>query len=48
MRDVCPVLLTRAPWCAACARYGLGQTYEILRMFFYALDYYQKAACLRP
>jgi len=29
-------------------RYGLGQTYELLRMFNYALDYYRKATALRP
>ena len=30
------------------AWYGLGQTYEILTMFFYALYYYRKAVKLRP
>ena len=30
------------------AWYGLGQTYEILNMYFYALYYYRKAAVLRP
>ena len=30
------------------AWYGLGQTYEILNMYFYALYYYRKAALLRP
>lgn len=29
-------------------RYGLGQTYEIHQMFFYALHYYRKACVLRP
>lgn len=29
-------------------RYGLGQTYEILQMPFYALFYYRKATALRP
>ena len=29
-------------------RYGLGQTYEILTMYFYALFYYRKATALRP
>ena len=28
--------------------YGLGQTYEIIGMHFYALHYYQKATTLRP
>ena len=30
------------------AWYGLGQTYEIIGMHFYALHYYQKATTLRP
>ena len=30
------------------AWYGLGQTYEILKMPLYSLYYYQKAAQLRP
>jgi len=30
------------------AWYGLGQTYEILLMYFYALHYYRKATTLRP
>ena len=30
------------------AWYGLGQTYEILKMPLYSLFYYQKAAQLRP
>lgn len=30
------------------AWYGLGQTYEVLEMFSYALWYYQRAAGLRP
>ena len=30
------------------AWYGLGQTYEILTMYFYALFYYRKATALRP
>lgn len=30
------------------AWYGLGQTYEVLEMHFYALFYYQRAASLRP
>ena len=29
-------------------RYGLGQTYEILTMYYYALYYYRKATALRP
>ena len=29
-------------------RYGLGQTYEILAMPYYALFYYRKATALRP
>ena len=29
-------------------RYGLGQTYEILTMYYYALFYYRKATSLRP
>ena len=29
-------------------RYGLGQTYEILGMTYYALFYYRKATALRP
>ena len=29
-------------------RYGLGQTYEILTMYLYALFYYRKAVKLRP
>lgn len=29
------------------AWYGLGQTYEIIKMFNYALYYYNKAATLR-
>ena len=29
------------------AWYGLGQTYELLQMFFYAIYYYRKAATLR-
>ena len=30
------------------AWYGLGQTYEILAMPYYALFYYRKATALRP
>ena len=30
------------------AWYGLGQTYEMHRMYFYALHYYRKACVLRP
>jgi anaphase-promoting complex subunit 8 len=30
------------------AWYGLGQTYEILKMFFYCLYYYKQAQQLRP
>jgi hypothetical protein len=30
------------------AWYGLGQTYEILKMHFYCLYYYKKAHELRP
>ena len=30
------------------AWYGLGQTYEIHRMYYYALHYYRKACTLRP
>ena len=30
------------------AWYGLGQTYELLEMYFYALHYYRKATTLRP
>ena len=30
------------------AWYGLGQTYELLQMYFYAIYYYRKAATLRP
>lgn len=30
------------------AWYGLGQTYEILKMPFYALYYYKQAQLLRP
>ena len=30
------------------AWYGLGQTYEILQMNYYALHYYRKASTLRP
>jgi anaphase-promoting complex subunit 8 len=30
------------------AWYGLGQTYEINRMYYYALYYYRKACTLRP
>lgn len=30
------------------AWYGLGQTYEVLEMSFYALFYYQRAAALSP
>ncbi len=30
------------------AWYGLGQTYEVLEMHYYALFYYQRAASLRP
>jgi tetratricopeptide (TPR) repeat protein len=29
-------------------RYGLGQSYELLTMYFYALYYYRKAVKLRP
>lgn len=29
------------------AWYGLGQTYELLQMYFYALYYYRKATTLR-
>ena len=29
-------------------RYGLGQTYEILQMPYYALFYYRKSTALRP
>lgn len=35
------------PRTRAC-RYGLGQTYELLQMPFYALFYYRKATALRP
>jgi len=31
-----------------CFRYGLGQSYELLTMYFYALYYYRKAVKLRP
>ena len=31
-----------------CAWYGLGKTYEILAMPYYALYYYRQAAYLRP
>ncbi|TFJ88739.1 hypothetical protein NSK_000308 [Nannochloropsis salina CCMP1776] len=30
------------------AWYGLGQTYELLQMYLYAIYYYRKAATLRP
>jgi anaphase-promoting complex subunit 8 len=30
------------------AWYGLGQTYEILKMYFYCLYYYKKSHELRP
>ena len=49
LRSAVPVScrLTSHPACYG-IRYGLGQTYELLRMFNYALDYYRKAAALRP
>ncbi len=34
--------------CTHAFRYGLGQTYELLRMPFYALHYYRKTTVLRP
>jgi anaphase-promoting complex subunit 8 len=30
------------------AWYGMGQTYELLGEPYYAINYYQKAAALRP
>jgi hypothetical protein len=33
--------------CVLVCRYGLGQTYELLHMYFHALYYYRKAATLR-
>lgn len=30
------------------AWYGLGQTYELLQMPFYALHYFKRATLLRP
>ena len=33
---------------AATARYGLGQTYELLKMSMYSLYYYRQAQQLRP